>query len=137
MSGITNLQTLLRDMSPHLRKQVYVFCTFSQARYGDHSHLYPLASFAEDEGLTLVLEQGVADAYKIPYETTLRCITLTVHSSLEAVGLTAAIASKLKDRNISANVIAAFFYDHVFVTADRADDAMQALKEFAVEQTNL
>jgi uncharacterized protein len=133
MSGTTNLQTLLRHLSPLLRKEVYVFCTFPQARYGDHAQLCPIASFAEDEGLTLVIERRVADEHKIPYETTLRGITLTVHSSLEAVGLTAAIAAKLKDRNISANVIAAYYHDHVFVTADRADDAMAALKEFADE----
>lgn len=133
MSGITHLPTLLRHISPRLRKEVYVFGTFPHARYGDYALLCPMASFAEEEGLTLVMERAMADEHKIPYKTTLRCITLTVHSSLEAVGLTAAIAAKLNDRNISANVIAAYYHDHVFVTEDRADDAMAALKEFADE----
>jgi hypothetical protein len=50
-----------------------------------------------------------------------------VHSSLEAVGLTAAVAGALTAAGISANVVAAFHHDHVFVPADRAEAAMAQL----------
>ncbi|WP_036823971.1 ACT domain-containing protein, partial [Photobacterium sanctipauli] len=54
-------------------------------------------------------------------------ITLTVHSSLEAVGLTAAVATRLAEYSISANVVAAYYHDHVFVPVNRAEEALQAL----------
>ncbi len=58
-------------------------------------------------------------------------ITLTVHSSLEAVGLTAAVANKLASKDISANVIAAYYHDHIFVQTSKAEAAVSALKEFS------
>lgn len=55
-------------------------------------------------------------------------ITLTIYSSLDAVGLTAAVAGALADRGISANVVAAFHHDHLFVPWDRRDEAMALLR---------
>ena len=54
-------------------------------------------------------------------------ITLTVHSDLQAVGLTAAVAEVLTKASISCNVVAAAFHDHIFVPADRAADALAEL----------
>jgi hypothetical protein len=54
-----------------------------------------------------------------------------MHSSLEAVGLTAAVATALAARGIAANVIAGARHDHVFVPAARADDALAALRDLA------
>ena len=56
-----------------------------------------------------------------------RCITLDVHSSLEAVGLTAACAQALAAGGISANVVAGYSHDHILVPAPRAQDALAAL----------
>jgi hypothetical protein len=56
-------------------------------------------------------------------------ITLGIHSSLAAIGLTARVAAALAERGISANMIAAFHHDHVFVPWDRRDEAMTALRE--------
>ena len=101
------------------------------AAYGDFRELNPLAAFAEAEGLTLVVPRPLADKQGLGYASVFKGITLTVHSSLEAVGLTAAVATKLTEHNISANVIAGYYHDHVFVQSDRADDALAALREFA------
>jgi hypothetical protein len=57
-------------------------------------------------------------------------ITLGVHSSLAAVGLTARVADALAAQRISANMVAAFHHDHVFVPWDRRDEALAALLEF-------
>ena len=54
-------------------------------------------------------------------------ITLDVHSALDAVGLTAAVAGALAERGIACNVVAGFHHDHLFVPVDRAGDAIDAL----------
>ena len=54
-------------------------------------------------------------------------ITLTVHSSLSSVGLTAAVAAALAERRIPSNVVAATFHDHLFVPWNRRDEALGAL----------
>lgn len=127
MSGITDLRTLLASMQPALADGEFVFCTLPGARYGAGAEHAPVASFAEEEGLTLVLPRERADAAGLPYAGAFRMLTLRVHSSLEAVGLTAAVAACLTERGISANVVAAFFHDHVFVPAERAAEALDAL----------
>ncbi len=127
MTGETDLSKMLASLAPKLRDEEYIFCTFPQATYGDHSELEPIASFMEAEGLTVVIPRHRAEAHGIPYEAVFKCITLSVHSSLEAVGLTAVIATKLAEKGISANVIAAFYHDHVFVQANRAEATISAL----------
>jgi hypothetical protein len=91
----------------------------------------PLATFREAEGLTLVLDKTDADLAGLSYDSLFSMITLTVHSSLDAVGLTAAVATKLAKYEISANVIAAYYHDHIFVQQDKAEQALAALQEFA------
>ena len=86
-----------------------------------------MATFNEEEGTTLVVERTAADVAGLEYGPVLRCITLQVYSSLAAVGLTAAVAGALADAGISANVIAAYHHDHVFVPADRAEEAVSIL----------
>ena len=131
MAGETNLQKLLATMSPVLMDDEYVFLSFENARYGDHSELSPIASFLESEGLTLVVTKIIADAYHLSYESTYKKITLEVYSSLDAVGLTAAFAEKLTENGISANVFAAYYHDHIFVRADHAQRAVVALKQLS------
>lgn len=131
MAGETKLKRLLSAMSPRLRDEEFVFCSVANASYGDFSEVAPVASFLEPEGLTLVVEKNNADRHRLTYQTVFRCISLDVHSSLEAVGLTAAISSALAVKNISANVIAAYYHDHVFVPAGAADAALRELQLLA------
>ena len=128
MAGIIAIDELLRSMSPELQEGEYVFCSVV-GKHADYVHLQPLATFIEAEGLTLILRAQVADEAGLTYEATFRQITLTVHSSLDAVGLTAAVAAKLTEHNISANVVAAYYHDHIFVQTERAGDALRALQE--------
>jgi hypothetical protein len=95
-----------------------------------------LASYREAEGLTLLITRRQADKHGIHYASIFKGITLTVHSGLDAVGLTAAVATTLAERGISANVIAAYYHDHIFVQHDRANDALDALNELARAQRN-
>ena len=127
MTGETDLNALLKDLRPSLAPSTYVFCTIEGARYGDLAHTQPLACITEREGLTLVMTQAHADQAELAYDGTFRCITLECHSSLEAVGLTAAVADVLSRHTISANVLAGYHHDHILVPADRADQALELL----------
>ncbi|ACH63971.1 transporter [Aliivibrio fischeri MJ11] len=128
MSGILELDELLKTMKPELLTQEYVFCSV-EGELKEYISLNSIGSFVEQEGLTLVLEKDVALKENIPFEGVFRQITLTVHSSLDAVGLTAAVSTKLASKGISANVVAAFYHDHIFVQSSKAELALSALKE--------
>ena len=129
MVGEKNLDKLLSAMSPALMRGEFVFCTFEKSRYGDHAELEPVAAVTEDEGLTLVVPKSKADQHGLEYNSVFRGITLKVHSSLEAVGLTAAFSGKLTEHGISANVIAGYYHDHIFVQSELAEKAMTAINE--------
>ena len=126
-SGETDLRRLLVALAPVLLKPDYVFCTVAHAIHVDCRALKPLASFREDEGLSLILEREVADRGGLSYASVFRAITLTVRSSLDAIGLTAAVAGKLAEHGISANVVAASYHDHIFVPRDKAEQALKLL----------
>ncbi|ULN65476.1 ACT domain-containing protein [Vibrio gigantis] len=130
MTAITDLDILLKSMSPELIEGDYVFCTV-EGGLTDYSHLNPMATFREKEGLTLVLTEEAATQAQLNFDGVFSLITLSVHSSLEAVGLTAAFATKLGSYGISANVIAGYYHDHIFVQKHKADEAMSALREFS------
>lgn len=125
MIGETNLQKLLQGLKPELNEGEYVFCTvltFEQA-----AKLNPLCVFQEREAITIIIPKQQADKAGLPYSVTCAWITLTVHSSLEAVGLTAAVSKALTGANISCNMVAAYYHDHVFVPVQDAQHAMDAL----------
>ncbi len=128
MSGETDLDILLRSMEPELLPEAYVFVSFPGERYGYREDLRPVAAVQEAEGLTLVLEKSRADGEGMAYDGVFRCISLHVHSSLEAVGLTAAFAACLAEEGISANVVAGFYHDHIYVPASSAARALRALR---------
>jgi len=132
MTGIKSLDKLLESMSPKLDFNDYVFCTSSNGTLKEFTTLSPIATFQEEEGLTLVLLKETADNAGFKYDGVFSKITLTVHSSLEAVGLTAAISNALAENDISANVIAAYYHDHVFVPKDSATSAVEVLKALSI-----
>jgi len=132
MTGEIALNKLLQAISPSLMDGEFVFCSFENAHYGDHAELKPIAIMSENEGLTLVIPKSKANEYRIKYESVFRGITLNVHSSLDAVGLTAAFSGKLTAHGISANVIAGYFHDHIFVQSDHAEKAIAAINELAL-----
>ena len=131
MSGEKNLKTLLKKMSPVLNREEYVFITLP-GNYGDYIHLEPLCSFKEEEGLTLIVTRALAEAYALENKNVFKAITLKIHSSLNAVGLTAAVSTKLSEEGISANVVAAYYHDHIFVQAQDAERALNSLKELSL-----
>jgi len=122
MPGETDLDTLLSALEPALDPVEYVYCT-GPAAVGD-----PIATFREAEGVTSILPRGEAERLGIPFTFPCRRITLTVHSSLEAVGLLARVAALLAERGIGVNAVAAYYHDHLFVPPKRAEEAIEALR---------
>lgn len=128
MAGEKNLKILLKNMTPILDDHEYVFVT-THKKLCDMVDLNPLCSFVEDEGLTLIILKNIAFAEGLEFEGIFKKISLKVHSSLDAVGLTAVVASKLKDSNISANVVAAYYHDHIFVQSHMSEKALNCLMD--------
>ncbi|WP_149206494.1 ACT domain-containing protein [Flavobacterium johnsoniae] len=129
MSGEKDLQTLLKSMKPEHKSGDYVFCKVQKL---ENLNLDEIAMiFREDEAITLILKKETADKLNLEYSVVMSWITLTVHSSLEAVGLTAAFSKALSDHEISCNVVAAFYHDHIFVNKKDITQSMKILNSFS------
>jgi hypothetical protein len=128
MSGERDLRKLLSGMRPELNPGRYVFTTVNG---GMPLGVTPVVTVAEPEGLTLVARLEDADAAGLVYDYVAGWITLRIHSALEAVGLTAAVAQELASVGLSCNVVAGFHHDHVFVPYERADEAVTVLEDLA------
>ena len=87
------------------------------------------AIIVEDEGVTNIMR--LQDAVGLPYICRSRWITLQLHSSLEAVGLTATFSKALSDCKISCNVLAGYYHDHILAPSEQAMQAMHVLTELS------
>ncbi|MEM8679554.1 MAG: ACT domain-containing protein [Planctomycetota bacterium] len=122
------LQQLLAALQPEWEDRDYIFARVPA------DHPIPAEAFAtvrETEGTTLILDAEIAHREGLPESTLFRKITLGVDSSLEAVGLTAAVAAALVRIDCPANVVAGYGHDHLFVPADRAREALATLQQLS------
>ncbi len=117
------LGDLLARLAPRRRPGEYVVVDATGA-----PDLPALATVVEDEGVTAVLTLADAIDAGLDYDFVAAWITLGVESRLDAVGLTAAVATALAERSISCNVIAGLRHDHLLVPAERAGEAMGVLE---------
>jgi uncharacterized protein len=129
MNGETSLQTLIKSMAPRLNEGDYVFCTIEKLDVIDSGKV--ICFFREPEAVTIIIKKSLADELGLPYSFVAAWITLTIHSSLDAVGLTAAFSTALGNSGISCNVVAAYYHDHIFVNKNDAEKAMEVLKALA------
>ena len=123
-------------MEPVLDERDFVFCSFPPLDWDQMRELNPIGIFHEKEGVTFILDTKNAVDKKIDYLSVYRLITLNVHSSLDAVGLTAAFSAKLAEKNISANVVAAYYHDHIFVPEEKVEQALEAILELQKKVPN-
>lgn len=131
MAGETDINILLKNMTPKLNEGAYVFCTTPSLEGIDRTQT--IGMFTEEEGFTIILKKEIADSFNLNYSYVAAWITLTIHSSLEAVGLTAAISSALAKESISCNVVAAYYHDHIFVGQKDAASALSVLKKLSFD----
>ncbi|MEV7568484.1 ACT domain-containing protein [Streptomyces tanashiensis] len=134
MNAERDLTRLLAGMRPELDPGRYVFTTVDGPA---PAGVAPVVTVTEPEGLTLVVRQEEADAAGLAYAYVAGWITLRVHSALDAVGLTAAVAGELAAAGMSCNVVAGFHHDHLFVEHDRADEALAVLSRLSHRSAGL
>jgi hypothetical protein len=126
MTGERDLRRLLAGLSPERRHGDIVIVAVP-----DPAGLPALATVTEEDAVTVVLRRDDADRLGLAYDWVAAWITLTVHSSWEAVGMTAAVAQSLADVGIPCNVLAGFRHDHLLIPVEQADAAIAALRSLA------
>ena len=124
-AGETDLDAMLATLAVQRRPGVFTYIAVAVPTPG----LIAAAHAVVKEGRLTTIVLPIEAAERAGQETTVRFawLTLTVHSSLEAVGLTAAVSERLTRENISCNVLAGYQHDHLLVPVDRVDDAVAAL----------
>ena len=123
--GESDLLTLIAQMSPSLYDQIWAFVSVDEVS-SEYVLEHALATFRETEGTTLIVPWERAEEFDVCSEPMAR-ITLNIHSSLQAVGLTAAVSQALASEAISANVVAGFYHDHIFVPQMAGERAVACL----------
>lgn len=129
MSGEKDLQQLLKSMKPEHNAGDYVFCKIESLEKVNLNDIEMF--FREKEAITLILKKETAESLNFGCSVIMSWITLTVHSSLEAVGLTAAFSKALSENGISCNVVAAFYHDHIFVNKKDIEKAIKILNSLS------
>lgn len=130
MSGQTNLSTVLNSLKISCDNVEYGFASKKEKDVVFSDSILGLVR--ETEGTTIIAPKKYFEENAIPYDGPYARLTIEVHTSLDLVGLTAAFARKLTENNISANVVAGYFHDHIFVqyeSRQKAIDAIYQLKE--------
>ncbi|KAH6952283.1 integron gene cassette protein [Ilyonectria sp. MPI-CAGE-AT-0026] len=130
--GEKSLSTLLSTLSTNLHTSTFVFVTLPEI-----ATLPPLSEiqlmFRESEGITIITTQEYAVLHQMEYSFPSRMITLNVHSSLEAVGFMAVIATKLAEKGMGVNPVSGYYHDHLFVPVGREEEALRTLQKLSEE----
>ena len=133
---IRGTQAMIAHMSAQPSSKRYVYThsdweTFTRLAPQLQPLLHSLT--VEPEGLSLLVEAAAVPTLlpPAPDSPLLAHITLMVHSALEGVGLTAAVASALTASHVPCNVVAGLRHDHLFVPAEAAETALAALEELS------
>lgn len=109
---------MLAGMAPVRNAGRFVFRTLGD---GEVVPADAVGWFREAEGVSVIVPAAAGDTLAMAW------ITLTVHSALDGVGLTAAVSGALAGAGIACNMVAAHHHDHLFVPEADAQAAMAAL----------
>jgi len=118
---------MISGMAPTVQPGNYVFISTADPALVELLIFQAMATFEENEGKSMLLPVDLAKKSGFSVDQPMSCITLNVYSSLEGVGLTAAVSAALGDNSIPCNMVAAFHHDHVFVPSEMCDRAMEVL----------
>ena len=121
----TDRARILSSLAPELTAERWMFC--QSPEMPGALACAPLMTFREAEGLTLILPEAEAARLGLRSAGPYRRIILSAQTSLEAVGITAAVSAALAHAGISCNIVAAFHHDHIFVRDADAERALETL----------
>ncbi|MFV9504302.1 MAG: ACT domain-containing protein [Oscillochloridaceae bacterium umkhey_bin13] len=130
---IRDLATLLATLNPQRQPGVFVFTSIPFGAGWPYDPSQIIASIHEPEGLSLIMPEAAAQQAGLSILARCAWITLNVTSDLAAVGLTAAVASQLRDHGLSCNIVAGAFHDHLFVPLADAEQALNALQDLQAQ----
>ena len=133
MAGEIDLQRLLAGMRPSMSETAFAFAT-AKSPQDVPASVSIIGSFNEDEGVTVIAPQDQLARTGLTQSGPFAKISLAVHSSLAAVGLTATIATSLAQGGISANIVAGYFHDHIFVPWDERHAALDILSDLGARR---
>lgn len=125
MAGEVNIGKLIKELKPKLNDGEFVFSSVKDTNNIDRKDI--ICEFKEKEGVTIILDKRKADQLNLDYQYIASWITLSVHSSLHAVGLTSVFSTELAKNNISCNVISGYYHDHIFVDKKDSKKAIKVL----------
>ncbi|KAK3669429.1 hypothetical protein LTR78_010689 [Recurvomyces mirabilis] len=138
--GGVDLSNLIKTMSPSLHNDTCVWITISPSNSASQEFLKDNLwnaemLFREAEGYTMIITKALADEADMDYVFPCRKITLNVHSSLEAVGFMAAIATRLTSIRTGSNPVSGYYHDHLFLPVGKEGIIVEELKKMAAEQS--
>ena len=125
---VRSAKNMISGMTPKLIEGDFVFARSDKPKMAETLSARAIATMREAEGLSLILPAEIATGADFETSPAMKCITLNVYSSLEGVGLTAAVSAALAANDIPCNMVAGYYHDHVFVPSDKADQALAVLK---------
>ncbi len=114
LGPVSDLAGMLAGMAPVLDARGWSFAVVEGDPPSD-----AFAVICEEEGTTVIVAREAGGFARI---------TLTVHSALDGVGLTATVAGGLAAAGIACNVVAGYHHDHLFVPWGRRDEALAILQ---------
>lgn len=128
MTVARSAEEMIGRMEPVIEPGAFVFVALGDDARAARVAGAALCLYREAEGLSAILPVAMARDEGLPCDQPMRCITLTVHSALDGVGLTAAVSGALAREGIPCNMVAAYHHDHAFVPAAMAEDALRVLR---------
>ncbi len=123
--GETDLSAMLATLGVQRRPGVFAYIAVNVPTPGLIASAHAMVK--EGRLTTIVLPVDAAERAGQSTDAQFAWLTLTVQSSLDAVGLTAAVSARLAAAGIPCNVLAGYHHDHLLVPVDRVDHAIDAL----------
>ncbi|MEQ9259134.1 MAG: ACT domain-containing protein [Roseovarius sp.] len=130
-SPVRESAAMIAGMAPEIDGETWHFCTVADDAVAALHFPEALGLFREAEGVSLILPEEAARRHGFDTAMPMARITLTVHSALDGVGLTAAVAGALAEEGIACNMVAGYHHDHAFVPRADAARALAILQELA------
>ena len=121
----TDLSEVLKALTVSCDDVSYGFVSVENTQFKFEEGM--LGTFQEKEGVTIIATNEYLAKNGLQSEALFAKLTVDVETSLQMVGLTAVLSTTLAKNGISANVVAGYFHDYIFVQYDLRQKALETL----------